>query len=174
MRPPVLSSKAGFSLAEVTLALGIAAFCLIAVFGLLPVGLTNNQNSTEQTTAANIVTAVVADLRSTPATSGTSQMYQIPIPAAGSTATGPYHLYFDGGGAPDATASQSNPAPYVASSSIFRVSVAFAPPAVNAKTATPVRILVTWPAPAGGAMATGTWPAKFSGSFESVTFLNRN
>ena len=31
-----LRSLAAFSLVEVTLALGIAAFCLIAVFGLVP------------------------------------------------------------------------------------------------------------------------------------------
>ena len=32
-----------FTLIEVTLALGITAFCLLAIFGLLPVGLRSNQ-----------------------------------------------------------------------------------------------------------------------------------
>ncbi|HEV2841922.1 MAG TPA: hypothetical protein VGW39_11395 [Chthoniobacterales bacterium] len=32
----------GFSLVEVTLALGVASVCLIAIFGLLPVGLRTN------------------------------------------------------------------------------------------------------------------------------------
>ena len=40
-----------FSLVEVTLALGVAAFCLIAVFGLMPVGVQTNRNATSQTGA---------------------------------------------------------------------------------------------------------------------------
>ena len=44
-----------FSLVEVTLALGIAAFCLIAVFGLIPVGVQTNRNATSQTAATNII-----------------------------------------------------------------------------------------------------------------------
>jgi uncharacterized protein (TIGR02598 family) len=55
-----------FSLVELTLALGIAAFCLIAVFGLMPVGVQTNRNATSQTAATNIMAAVVSDLRATP------------------------------------------------------------------------------------------------------------
>ena len=55
-----------FSLVELTLALGIAAFCLIAVFGLMPIGVQTNRNATSQTAATNILAAVVADLRATP------------------------------------------------------------------------------------------------------------
>src|SRR5438094_7676946 len=54
-----------FSLVEVTLALGVAAFCLLAVFGLMPIGVQTNRNTTSQTAAANIMAAVVADLRAT-------------------------------------------------------------------------------------------------------------
>ena len=56
------SRTGAFSLVEVTLALGVAAFCLIAVFGLVPVGLQTNRNATSQTAATNIIAAVVADL----------------------------------------------------------------------------------------------------------------
>ena len=52
---PALRSIAAFSLVEVTLALGIAAFCLIAVFGLMPVGVQTNRNATSQTAATNII-----------------------------------------------------------------------------------------------------------------------
>src|SRR5947208_1971523 len=52
-----------FSLVEVTLALGIAAFCLLAVFGLMPIGVQTNRNANSQSAAANIMAAVVADLR---------------------------------------------------------------------------------------------------------------
>jgi uncharacterized protein (TIGR02598 family) len=85
------SSKFGFSLAEVTLALGIAAFCLVAVFGLIPVGVQTNRNATSQTTATNILAAVVADLRATPNTINTSSQFAITF---GTNKT----LYFDGSG----------------------------------------------------------------------------
>ncbi|PYI58832.1 MAG: Verru/Chthon cassette protein B, partial [Verrucomicrobia bacterium] len=61
-----LRSAAAFSLVELTLALGIAAFCLIALFGLVPIGIQTNRNATSQTSATNIMAAVVADLRATP------------------------------------------------------------------------------------------------------------
>lgn len=64
-----LRATAAFSLVEVTLALGIAAFCLLAVFGLVPVAVLVNRNATSQTAATNIMAAVIADLRATPTTS---------------------------------------------------------------------------------------------------------
>jgi len=81
----------GFSLVELTLALGIAAFCLIAVFGLLPVGVQTNRNATSQTAATNIMAAVVSDLRATPTFNTTSTEFGITF---GTNAT----LYFDGSG----------------------------------------------------------------------------
>jgi len=66
-----------FSLVELTLALGIAAFCLIAVFGLVPVAALTNRNATSQTRATNIMTAVVADLRATPNTKPQSAQFTI-------------------------------------------------------------------------------------------------
>ena len=65
-----------FSLVEVTLALGIAAFCLLAVFGLMPIGVQTNRNTTSQTAAANIMAAVVADLRATSKLYSNSKTYQ--------------------------------------------------------------------------------------------------
>ena len=72
-------SKDGFSLVEVTLALGIAAFCLIAVFGLIPVAALTNRNATSQTRATNITAAVIADLRATPKTNSASLQFAIPF-----------------------------------------------------------------------------------------------
>ena len=65
-------SKLAFSLVEVTLALGIAAFCLIAIFGLLPVGMQTNRNATSQTAATNILSSVVSDIRASPKGSSTN------------------------------------------------------------------------------------------------------
>jgi len=80
-----------FSLVEVTLALGIAAFCLIAVFGLMPIGVQTNRNATSQTAATNIMAAVVADLRATPRAINTSSQFAITF---GTNKT----LFFDGTG----------------------------------------------------------------------------
>jgi Tfp pilus assembly protein PilV len=68
---------AAFSLVEVTLALGIAAFCLIAVFGLLPVAVLTNRNATSQTAATNIMAAVVSDLRAAPKANSWSYQFAI-------------------------------------------------------------------------------------------------
>jgi uncharacterized protein (TIGR02598 family) len=85
------ASHCAFSLVEVTLALGIAAFCLIAVFGLMPVGVQTNRNATSQTAATNITAAAVADLRATPTTTNISPQFAITF---GTNKT----LFFDGTG----------------------------------------------------------------------------
>jgi len=77
-----------FSLVELTLAIGIAAFCLIAVFGLVPIGVQTNRNATSQTAAKNIIAAVVADLRATSKSITTSAQF-------GVTFGTPTTLYFD-------------------------------------------------------------------------------
>jgi uncharacterized protein (TIGR02598 family) len=61
MKPPV-NRAAGFSLVEVTLAIGVTAFCLLTVFALVPVALKIQQASIQQTTANTIISQIVADL----------------------------------------------------------------------------------------------------------------
>jgi len=152
------------------MALAIAAFALVAVFGLLPIGVTSNQNSVGQTVAAGLATAVVADLRATPAlpaVSGTSAVYKIPIPASGGgmvttfppspspASLSPLYLKEDG-------------SVQTVSTARYQVNVTLTPPATGQRTATMVRILVTWPA------ASSVAPPNYSGSFEVLTALNRN
>jgi uncharacterized protein (TIGR02598 family) len=84
-------AAAAFSLVEVTLALGVAAFCLVGLFGLMPVGIQTNRSATSQTAATNIAAAVIADLRGTPIANGTSSQFCISF----GTAT---TLYFDSAG----------------------------------------------------------------------------
>src|SRR5947199_6629580 len=83
-----------FSLVELTLALGVAAFCLITVFGLIPVGVQTNRNATSQTAATSIIAAVIADLRATPKANTASAQFCIPFATSGTTAL----LYFDSAG----------------------------------------------------------------------------
>ena len=71
------SKAAAFSLVEIVLALGVAGFCLIAILGLMPVGVQTNRNATSQTAATNIMAAIVADLRATPAAATTSPQFAI-------------------------------------------------------------------------------------------------
>jgi uncharacterized protein (TIGR02598 family) len=124
--------NAGFSLVEVTFALGVAAFCLIAVFGLMPVGVQTNRNATSQTAATNIVAAVVADLRATPTANSTSSPF-------GTDAT----LYFDSAGQFSTS---------LGTNSRYQLNVSW-----NGSTALRYADLkVTWPAAATPANATGS------------------
>jgi len=85
-----------FSLVELTLALGIAAFCLIAVFGLVPVGVQTNRNATSQTTATNILSSVVSDIRASPKGNSNTAKYKIRRSKSNSTT-----VCFDGQGQPN-------------------------------------------------------------------------
>ena len=60
---PRVSKTTGFSLVEVTLALGVAAICLIAMLGLMPTSLKTQQNSVRQTTANQIISQIFSVLR---------------------------------------------------------------------------------------------------------------
>jgi uncharacterized protein (TIGR02598 family) len=62
MKAPLRRAE-GFSLVEVTLALGIAAFCLLTVFAMLPVALKTQQASAQQTIANEIMSEILGDLR---------------------------------------------------------------------------------------------------------------
>lgn len=134
-----------FSLVEVTLALGVAAISLLAIFSLLPIGLQTNQRSFEQIASADILSAIAADLRATPHTSGTSLQFGISIPAGGGTGT--TTLFFNSAG----QSSQS-----MQSDSRYRVVVSFLPNGGGTKTATFADLQVTWPAGATAANAQGT------------------
>lgn len=126
---------AGFSLVEVTLALGVAAFCLIAVFGLMPVGVQTNRNATSQTAATNIIASVIADMRAT--TSSTSPQYGITFGTAKT-------LYFDGAGQFTIL---------LDANSRYRVSITFHPSPAGLSYA---HVKATWPAAAIAANASGS------------------
>src|SRR5438874_2953583 len=54
---------AAFSLVEIVIALGVAAFCLLAITGMLPIGLKTQQASVKQTTANSIISQIEGKLR---------------------------------------------------------------------------------------------------------------
>jgi len=63
---------AALSLVEVTLALGIVSFSMLAVVGLLPVGLQSIKNANEQAGAANVIGGIADALRKASSTDGTT------------------------------------------------------------------------------------------------------
>ena len=170
----VIRISRGFSLVEVTLALGIAAFCLLAIFGLIPVGLASNQNSISQTSASDIATMIVADLRNTPisvpAVSASSPVLKINIPASGS-ATHTMFFLVDGkvAGAVDSDATASTQ-PYYRAMMEFNQDQT---PGTSPNTAaTDVHLIITWPAL--GSSSASSVPKNFTGLFETTIALNRH
>lgn len=59
-------SSTGFSLVEVTLALGITAFCLTVLMALMPIGLSTFRSSIETSLRADLMRRIAGDLRQTP------------------------------------------------------------------------------------------------------------
>jgi uncharacterized protein (TIGR02598 family) len=192
--------RSGFSLIEVTIALGIAAFCLITVFALLPIGINTNQNSFEQTTAA-IATAIAADLHGTPVVGSKTARFQLNIPKAGqSIASGTGQtIYFTQDGAPwlgqnqgtDPVATQTinptgNPLPKYRATILMQVADTTSqnptvPPGwqqANVTLVTPrnklfkVWIFITWPALADTNPSQP--PQNYAGSYEAGTSLDCN
>ena len=145
--------SAAFSLVEVALAMGVASFCLVAVLGLVPLGVSTNEAASDQATGSNILTHVLADLRATPMTS----------PPGGVTASAEYKLAFPLHGSGASTAPVVLPPIYfgnsvqhfsfspTAAASRFRLTVSFLPSTANPptgsvdRTASGVSLQVSWP-----------------------------
>ena len=54
-------NRKAFSLVEVAMAMGMITFCLVAVLGLLPVGLSTFRTATETTIESQIVNQIASD-----------------------------------------------------------------------------------------------------------------
>lgn len=61
-----ISGSSAFSLVEITIAMGITTFAVVAILGLLPVGLTSMGASKKEFTVAQIKQGVESDLAITP------------------------------------------------------------------------------------------------------------
>lgn len=136
------ASTRGFSLVEVALALGVAAFCLAAVFALLPIGFTSNQQSSEETAAVNLISTVASDLKTAPLPVGLStpvetKQFRITIPLQPGAST----LYFSDTGLEGAS---------VTKASRYRLDLNFLahPSGTGANSALMARLKVSWPAAA--------------------------
>ena len=131
----------GFTLIEVTLALAVTAFCLSALFALLPIGLQSNQAAVQETAANGILSTVITDLRATPAQSGATQQFLIPI------TTGTTTLFFDG---------ESRFSNSIETQSSYRLTVSMQIPRAGNRAATFVNLQMSWPAAAAVQNAAGS------------------
>jgi uncharacterized protein (TIGR02598 family) len=123
-------ARHGFSLVELSIALGIAAFALIAIFGLLPVGVGSNNASIRQTEAVNLASGFVEDLRQAPPGAGAvSPRYQIEFDQNASS------VFIDRSG---------QPVPHEQAD--YRVSVTMLHPPQGRRQATSVSVVLSWPA----------------------------
>ena len=144
--------RKAFSLVEVTLALGIAAVSLLAIFALLPVGVKTNQIAIEQGASTDVLSAVAADLRATPVTiprggAATSPRFRIAIPANPVSAKTTTTLYFT---------SEGEAATTLARTSRYLVSITFLPNGAGLRSATFAHLNASWPAAAAATNAEGT------------------
>lgn len=151
----------GFSLVEVTLALGVAAVCLMTIFALLPVGMKTSQNATQQVASADFMGAVITDLRTTPVTTPpgiatTSPQFAIAFPSNPVTTATTSTLYFD---------TQGQFSTSLNTNSRYRLTITFIPN-TGSRSATLVDLAMTWPAAASVANA--------AGSSEMFLALDRN
>ncbi len=164
------SSISGFSLVEVTFALGVVVFCLITILGLLAVGINTTHVSTVQTAATNILTAVTSDLESTPNITpnipGQAQakgskalpslIYGINVPAGGSGTLAKQTIYIGENG-------QVVTSPALA---LYQLNVMITGSSTaGAKQETFAWLLITWPAAATYTSA--------QGYVENVIAINR-
>jgi hypothetical protein len=156
-----LSSRSflAFSVVEVTLALGIAAFCLLAVLGLMPVGLKSQQTGVEQTKANAVISEITADLSAAARLPPGQVSKQFKI--HGRWNPTPDSVYFTNEGIQTGNTNQGS----VPTDAVLRATISYiAPPVATTSLAD---IKVTWPAqvdPATGAAA---------GSVETFVAINR-
>jgi uncharacterized protein (TIGR02598 family) len=161
---PSRSKTSAFSLVEVTLALGVASFCLVAVLGLLPTALKTQQAGAQQTIANQVMTVILADLRADvrlpPGQASKEQASGLGLHGHWAQVATPDTLYFTNQGKMTGTVNGSPPA-----DAALRAKITYLfPPNSSTSVAT---IVVSWPAPVDPATAV---PA---GSVQAFIAVNR-
>src|SRR5436190_23228769 len=118
-----------FSLVEVTLAIGVAAFSLLVLFAMLPVSLKTNQASIQQTVANSIISQIAVDLRAAarlPPGQVSKQFSLDPSKGIkGRWDPTPQCVFFDYDGRPTVTNPNQSPAP---SDALYRVTLTYPQP----------------------------------------------
>jgi type II secretory pathway component PulJ len=157
-------SWSAFSLAEVTLALGVAALALIGVMGMLPVGLKVQQASATQTKANAVMSAVIDDLRADvrlpPGQATKAEGSWANLHGHWLAVSVPDTLYFTNDADQTGSVNQ-NPAP---ADAVFRATITYLfPPTATTSIA---KITVSWPAAQSDL-------TKVAGSIDMFAAVNR-
>jgi uncharacterized protein (TIGR02598 family) len=155
-----LHMSAAFSLVEITLALGVAAFCLVAILGMLPVGLKTQQASANQTVANGIISQIAGDLRAAARLPPGQVSKQFSLNhTGGKWDTTPDYIYFNYNAQPTGTNQSTAP-----SDAIYRATITYRFPPTD--TTSLADIKVSWP-------ASQSDPTKVAGSVEMFVAINR-
>jgi uncharacterized protein (TIGR02598 family) len=141
-------------LVEVIIAMGIAAFCLIAMLGLIPMGLKQVKISSEQTAATAILAAVASDIRNTPSGTAKSLVYGIALPTTAGASVSTVNLYLNEDGKPNTSPTSAR---YALKASLVTSN--------NASGMTSGNLVIWWPAAAALRNA--------QGSIETVVIYNQ-
>ena len=67
------------------MAIGLMSFCLVAMLGMLPVGMSQERKSNDQMLALQVFTVVASDFKGAPAGSAKTSLYDIDFPSIGGT-----------------------------------------------------------------------------------------
>lgn len=140
-RPP---SNSGFSLVEVVLALGVISFALVAIIGLLPIGLASGRGTIQETRANHLAEEIFSTLRSQPFTNVSLASF--------SSNSGPINLSTENtpaqtpGGPPTGYQVYANyDGQFVAANDYFKIELRFrnAPEGIISGTASEVRVQIS-------------------------------
>src|SRR5882724_5397136 len=143
---PGVCRTAGFSLVEVTLALGVAAFCLIPLLALLPISLKTQRAGANQTKANAIISQAVqflrADVRLPPGQAKKAQGNWANLNGNWQSHAVPDTLFFTSDG--NQIGYAQGTAPPAPAGAVFRATFTYLfPPTATTSIA---KITVTWPA----------------------------
>jgi len=162
-----LHKLAAFSLVEITLALGVGAFCLIAVLGMLPVALKTQQASASQTKANAIISQIIdslrADVRLPPGQASKAEGEWANLHGHWKAVAVPDNLFFTSDGDQTGAVTQGPP-PAAPTDAVFRATVTYLfPPTATTSIA---KITVSWPAAQSDL-------TKVAGSIDMFAAVNR-
>jgi len=154
------ASHGGFSLIEVTIALGIIAFALVAVVGLLPAGLNSQKQGSQQGRAAQVLNQVARSVQGVRMDTNATLRFLPPLSTVGVSAgtTADLGFYRDGTIAVSSPSGERLGAVRVALDNTLGI-----PNTLRAV------VSVAWPASAQWGASEWT---KSEGSMDTVLFIN--
>jgi Tfp pilus assembly protein PilV len=89
-----------FSLVEVVIAIGVISFALVAIIGILPVGLASSRQSAQETRANHLAEEIFSTLRSQPFTSASLSSLgtntTVDLSSQNGTLASPLYASYDG------------------------------------------------------------------------------